>query len=38
MQYHVTAVDTAGKKQHFSQIKVVLSFYEDTEVIDSTTM
>ena len=38
MQYHVTAVDTAGKKRTFSQFKVVSSFYEDTVVIESTTM
>ena len=38
MQYHVTAVDTAGKNQHFHQFKVVSSFYEDTVVIESTTM
>ena len=37
MQYYVTAVDTAGKKT-FSQFKVVSSFYEDTVVIESTTM
>ena len=30
MQYHVTAVDTAGKNPTFSQFKVVSSFYEDT--------
>ena len=34
---YVTAVDTARKK-HFHQCKVVSSFYEDTVVIESTTM
>ena len=37
MQY-VTAVDTAGKKATFSRFKVVSSFYEDTVVIERTTM
>ena len=37
MQY-VTAVDTARKKSTFSQFKVVSSFYENTVVIESTTM
>ena len=37
MQY-VTAVDTAGKNPTFSQFKVVPSFYEDTVVIERTTM
>ena len=36
--HYVTAVDTARKKKHFHQCKVVSSFYEDTVVIESTTM
>ena len=36
--HYVTAVDTARKKKDFHQCKVVSSFYEDTVVIESTTM
>ena len=40
MQYQVMLLQLTQqeKKQYFSQFKVVSSFYEDTEVIDSTTM
>ena len=37
LQLTVT-VDTAGKKSTFLQFKVVSLFYEDTVVIESTTM